>query len=77
MTSSKAGRQRSKTVKAAAATVGPRWDVELKDARYLYLSVDEASTHVGKRFFRLLTGVCVIIAIILKSYVTGDLQIWF
>lgn len=75
MTSSKAGRQRSKTVKAAAATVGPRWDVELKDARYLYLSVDEASTHVGKRFFRLLTGACVIFAIILSPFVTDNLQI--
>lgn len=58
MTASKAGRQRSRTVKAAAATVRARRDrdTELKDARYMYLSIDEASTHVSKRFFRLLTG---------------------
>ena len=27
---------------------------DLKDSRFLYLSIDEAGTHVGKRHFRLL-----------------------
>jgi hypothetical protein len=55
---SKSGRQRSKTSKAAAASAHARRekDHELKDARFMYLSIDEASTHVGVRFFRLLVG---------------------
>lgn len=56
----KSGRQRSKTSKAAAAasaSARKEKDHELKDARFMYLSIDEASTHVGVRYFRLLVGV--------------------
>lgn len=54
----KSGRQRSKTSKAAAASAhaAREKDHELKDARFMYLSIDEASTHVGVRYFRLLVG---------------------
>lgn len=45
---------RGKLAKARIAKACREGSEDLKDARFLYLSIDEAGTHVGKRHFRLL-----------------------
>ena len=50
-------RRRSGGPAATASAKGKDNKERLKDQRYLYLSIDEAGTHVGVRRFRLLVGV--------------------
>lgn len=55
LTQGRGGRgARGKMAKARIAKACREGSEDQKDARFLYLSIDEAGTHVGKRHFRLL-----------------------
>ena len=45
---------RGRIGKAKVSKASREGSEDLKDARFLYLSIDEAGTHVGMRHFRLL-----------------------